>query len=119
MAAHRFARAFVQLRKIVRLRKNGFAHGAGREAAFRGLLDDENDFAHGWIIPLRNSGPGPEFRCRHIVRRAACTKPCTTWRQPWKSTNRKRRRRFATGAEKSAGTARAPNGRATSAGKAR
>src|SRR3954468_6837949 len=81
MAAHRFARALVQLRKIVSLGKNGFAHGAGREAAFGGLLDDENDFAHAWIIHLRNSGPGPEFRCHHIIRRAACTKPGTTRRQ--------------------------------------
>src|ERR1700694_5765987 len=46
MAAHRFTRALVQLRKVVRLCEDGFPHGARREAAFRRLLDDKNDFAH-------------------------------------------------------------------------
>ena len=46
MAAHRVAYLLVELTHIGRLGKNRLSDRARRDAAFRGFLDDKDDFVH-------------------------------------------------------------------------
>ena len=46
MAAHGIACALMQLGKTIGLGENGFADGAGDEAALRRFFDNEHDLAH-------------------------------------------------------------------------
>lgn len=50
MAAHDFARPFMQLGEVIRFGEDRFANGTRGKPAFRGLLDNENDFAHDRIV---------------------------------------------------------------------